>query len=122
MNPVQRILSGQVLGTGDEVLEQIVGATETGQSHFLWQTGDPAEGSINFWLLQMWADSMNENIELKQAGYGLYDDEDIDELCRVVGLMGGGTIVHTNTGDLQDDVDRACPGEQITVVPWRPVP
>ena len=115
-NPVRSILGGNVLGDGDEVSDTILELADPEQSHFLWHSSEPAEGAINFWVLQMWSNSMSENLELKYAAYGLYDADDVNELCRIVGLMGGGTIVHTADATLPDQVAEACDDVSMEIV------
>ena len=116
-NPMLRLVSGDVLGDGDQVAERIFELAHPEQSAFLWRTNDPFEGSINFWVLQMWSDSMSQNLELKYAAYGLYDASDPSELCRIVELMGGGTVVYTaDTELLEQGASVACPGSGIRLV------
>ncbi|MCU1441458.1 MAG: hypothetical protein JWP85_2455 [Rhodoglobus sp.] len=121
MNPIQRMVSGQFLGPGDLVADRILELSDPDQSHFLWKTGDEFEGSINFWVMQLWSDSMNENLDLKYAAYGIYDHESVDELCRIIGLMGGGTIVHTSSDSVESDIRDTCPGSGARVEHWAPV-
>lgn len=116
-NPALRLLSGDVLGDGDEVAEQIFDLADPQQPALLWRTDDPFEGSINFWILQMWSNSMSENLELKYAAYGLYDPDDPSEMCRIVDLMGGGVVVYTADADLlSQGAGQTCPGRGITLV------
>jgi hypothetical protein len=117
-DPIPRILSGSTLGEGDAVAEDIFAIADPGQSHLFWQSDDEFEGVKNFWLLQMWSNSMTENQELRRAAYGLYDDTDINELCRIVGLMGGGTIVHSSDTALEFQLQEACAEQRITVVEY----
>ena len=116
MDPVRKVLGGNALGEGDTVAREIMALADPDQSTFLWHTGHPFEGSINFWVLQMWSNSMSENLELKYAAYGLYDADDVNELCRIVGLMGGGTIVHTADATLPDQVAEACDDVSMEIV------
>ena len=119
MNPVQRLISGQVLGEGDRVANDIIELSSPAESHILWQSGDPEESTINFWSLHIRSGPLRAN-DLLFAAYGLYDKDDINELCRIVGLLGGGTIVHTSNIGLKAELDKACPSEPLTVVPWVP--
>lgn len=110
-NPMYRLVAGDVLGTGDQVAEQIFTLATPQESALLWRTDNPYQGSINFWVLQMWSDSMSENLELKRAAYALHDSADISELCRVVTLMGGHTVVYTADRHLlARGAEEACPG------------
>lgn len=115
-NPIRSILGGNVMGDGDTVTDEILALADPEQSHFLWHSDNPYEGVINFWVLQMWADSMTENTEVRRAAYGLYDAEDVTELCRIVDLLGGGTIVHTADATLPEQVDESCEGVSIEIV------
>ena len=110
-------MSGDVIGDGDQVAERIFALADPQQSAFLWRTNDPFEGTINFWVLQMWSDSLGENFDLRVAAYGTYDDEDPSELCRIVDLMGGGTQVYTADQDLLDlGAEEACPEVDMVFV------
>jgi hypothetical protein len=115
-NPVDRILRGEVLGDGDVVAEQIFTYSDSEQAHFFWHSGDPWEGTINFWVMQLWSDSMTENLDLKYAAYGLYDPSSIDDLCRIIGLMGGDVIVHTNDATLEAATSVACADDVANAV------
>lgn len=116
MNPLDRIVTGQVLGEGDEIAERIFDYATPEQSHFLWHTDDAFEGAVNFWVMQSWSDTMSGEFELKRAAYGLYDHDDLGDLCDIVGWMGGGTIVHTAEADLAERVADECPSTPMTVV------
>jgi hypothetical protein len=113
-NPAWRLVSGNALGDGDQVAERIFSLSDPDQSALLWRTNDPFEASINFWVLQMWADSLDDNFDLRFAAYGNYDDDDPAELCRIVALMGGGTKVYTADKELLAQGARdTCPGAEI---------
>lgn len=116
-NPAWRLVSGSALGDGDQVAERIFTLSDPDQSAFFWRTNDPFEDSINFWVLQMWSDSLSGNFDLRYVAYGNYDKTDPLELCRVVDLMGGGTIVYTaDAALLRQGADDACPGSGIRLV------
>ncbi|WP_141880718.1 hypothetical protein [Homoserinimonas aerilata] len=114
--PAARIIDGDYLGEGDVVAEQVVALADPEQSHILWDSGEHYEPAVNFWLMTMWADSMNENFDLRSAAYGLEGTEDLAVLCRNIELMGGGTIVHSRVPGLQQQLDEACPGTGAEVV------
>lgn len=119
-NPALRLVSGDVLGDGDVVAHRIFNLADPEQSSFLWRTNDPFENSINFWVMQMWSDSLDDNFDLRFAAYGNYDDEDPQELCRIVDLMGGGTVVYTADEELLDaGAESACQGSGIRLVDAR---
>lgn len=115
LNPVVQVLSGTSLGPADIVAERVIELADSERSHFLWNSGSEYEQQINLWVMQLWADTLVGNLELRTAAYGYYDHTDIDELCRIVGLLGGDTVVHTAETDLASRVAVACPGEGITI-------
>lgn len=119
LDPIERILSGQVMGRGDEIAEKIFTLATPDQAHFLWHSGEEFEGSINFWVLQLWSDSIAGNTELRVAAYGLYDDGNIQDLCNIMTLMGGDVMVHTRITDLDMQLANACPDSGIVIVTGR---
>jgi hypothetical protein len=107
--PMDRLLAGDIYGDGDQLAEQIFEYATADQAHLMWRSADPLEGSVNFWVLEMWADSMTANLDLRFAAYGLYDVEDPADLCKIVTLMGGDVIVHTADPGLAAAVAAQCP-------------
>ncbi|QEE60852.1 hypothetical protein FVA74_04110 [Salinibacterium sp. dk2585] len=114
--PVVKLLRGEFLGHGDEVVDEITRLADPGQSHVLWRSGSAHEGTINFWLMQMWADSLEGDNELRNAAYGLYDINQVADLCRIIDLMDGGTIVHSADAGLGAELAGACPEVGAVVV------
>lgn len=115
LNPVDQVLSGRSLGAADDVAERVSILADARRSHFLWNSGYEFEQPVNLWVTQLWADTLDGNDELRYAAYGFYDSGDIDELCRIVSLLGGDTVVHTAESDLVERVALACPLEGIVV-------
>ena len=115
LNPVAQVLSGRSLGPADDVAERVFVLANTERSHFLWNSGYEFEQQVNLWVVLLWANTLQGNYDLRYAAYGLYDHSDIGELCRIVGLLGGGTIVHTVETDLAARVAGVCPEQGITV-------
>ena len=109
--PLPKILSGEYLGKGDQVTDRIARLSNPDQANVLWKSGNPNEGTINFWVLQLWADSMSSNIELKRIAYGLYDPKKTESLCTIVALMGGKVNVYTADSNLRNKLMSACPSE-----------
>lgn len=107
-NPIDRILSGDVLDRGDALAKQIFELADPQKARVLWQSGNPSESMINFWLLQMWSNSMNQNLDLKYAAYGLYS-KDTGDLCNILGWMGGDVSVYTASATLPGEVQDECP-------------
>jgi hypothetical protein len=113
--PVIKLLRGEFLGHGDDVVDEITALADPEQSHLLWRSGIAHEDTINFWVMQMWADSLVEHDELRIAAYGPNNPADVSRLCGIIGLMGGGTIVHSADAGLAGELEATCPEAQATV-------
>jgi len=109
--PLPKILSGQYLGTGDQITDRIATLADPEQANVLWKSGNAYEGTINFWVLQLWANSMSSNLELKRMAYGLYDAKKTESLCTIVTLMGGTVNVYTEDSTLRNKLEATCPTE-----------
>lgn len=109
-DPVPRIVTDD-FAVDDDVAEKIFALSDPDKPALLWESGDPAEGSINFWLLQMRADSTSENRELRVYAYA--HDDTVEELCAIVAAMGPPVTVHTADPLLQDKVDESCGGSIV---------
>lgn len=109
IEPVPKLISGQFLGQGDEVADQIFSLADPEHANLLWKTHEKYEGSVNFWVMQLWSNSMTKNLELKRDAYGLYDANKTSSLCRIVTLMGGRVTVHTADTHLAAELDASCP-------------
>ncbi|MCW4385023.1 hypothetical protein OH146_04460 [Salinibacterium sp. SYSU T00001] len=116
--PVLSTLRGEFLGHGDDVVNTITSLSDPEQPHLLWRSGELHEVTVNFWIMQMWADSLTEHPELRVAAYGGYDTGKAEDLCTIVDLMGGGTIVHTSDESLEAEVDATCPQLGVAVTPY----
>ena len=116
MDPVPRVLTDSFHGVDDHTAQEIFALADPTQSRMLWNSKDPDELTINFWLLQLWSESVSENFALRTAAYGYFDMSDPAELCRIVDLMGGGTVVHTADPQLVAQVRETCPEQSIVVV------
>ncbi len=108
MNPIDRIWVGGFLGGGDELAHRIFELSNPEEPAVLWQTGDPDEGAINFWLMQMAADSTTLNHALRVFAYGSYDTSSIDDLCSIVSLMGAETTIYTQDVGLKAEINTKC--------------
>jgi hypothetical protein len=115
MNPAERILSGQFFGGGDSTFERIADLSDPAEAHILWNSGDSVETTINFWLLQLHADSTTANSELRTYAYGYYDLDRPDDLCAIVALMDGEVTVHTADSNLEADLAATCPDARVLV-------
>jgi hypothetical protein len=118
IDPLPKLLTGQVLGQGDKVADQIFELSNPEQANFLWKTPEKFEGSVNFWVLQLWSNSMSKNLELKRMAYGLYDANKTSSLCRIVTLLGGRVTVHTGDHNLAAELNSTCPATSrgVTIV------
>jgi len=112
---VSQVVKAHVMGSGDALANRIFHFASSKHGVILWHSGDPFEASVNFWLLENRANTLLRNTDLRLAAYGLYDHDDIHDLCRILGLMGHGSIVYSNLVGLQSKLDAECPGRGATV-------
>ena len=115
---IGHVIAGDVPGQGDRAGIEIFERATPEVGHVMWHSGDPLEPVVNFWVWQLWADSMQGDLDLRGAAYGLYDHDDIDDLCRLIGYMDAPVEVETELASLSADLERACPAEadRVTVV------
>ena len=113
---VSSVLEGRFIRPGDVVAEQIFEKATPEQATVLWQSDNPDEGTINFWVWSLWADSVTGNTPLRVAAYGLYDHDDPAELCSIMGYMDGDVIVETTDDTVEPYVDANCPELNATVI------
>lgn len=117
INPVKKVLAGHVFGEGDEWAERVFELSNLDEGHVLWDSAEPeAEGSVNFWLLQIWSDSMSDNLDIKYFAYGLYDHGKTESLCELIDAMDAHVTVHTARQDLESDLNGVCPERDFSVV------
>lgn len=77
-------------------------------------TGDPgADGFINYWLLQLPVDQVDD--EPRDYAYGL-DSNNPAGLCDLVRDWGGGVTIRTLSETLDDEMATACPDGDYAVV------
>jgi hypothetical protein len=113
-NPVERILSGDFIGSGEVTADRIVRYADLQAPTLLIGSGDPLESTIDFWVLQMQADSVSNDSRLRKAAYGVYDLRRPRQLCRVLSAMGAPTTVLTQDSTLPGRVLTTCPGVDAT--------
>jgi len=89
------------------VAQEILDRSDPASPAFLFRSGDPAEGMINFWLLEMRADSMSERNDLRVYSYGIYEDT-TEDLCAIVAAIGGDVEVVTQDASLVTAVDECA--------------
>lgn len=106
---VQRVLRGDYLGQGDEIADRVMALADPTVPRLLWSSGVAGESVIDFWLLQLYSQSVDDTFELRVAAYSMYEPTSIDDLCDTVSLMGEGTEVITADENLEDEMLQACP-------------
>ena len=116
INPVARVVSGNVFGKGDVVADRILDLTTPKRPVIFWQSNDEYQDEINFWDWEMWADSLQGHHALRLAGYAGYDHKSVPTLCRIIGLLGGKTTVYTAQHGLQAKLTAQCPDREAKVV------
>ncbi len=114
--PIVWILAGEVNGPGDEVAEKILAAADLEHPSIYWQSGDPNQLFINFWLLEVAANSMTDSNALRVASYGGYHENKISDLCSLMTTLGGNVAVHTASSSLQSKIDLTCPSLGARVI------
>lgn len=115
MNPAERMVRGHFIGTDDHAAEVVMEYARLDEPHVLWRSGDPAESSINFWLLQLWGNSMTENIDIKYYAYGVTPFTEPDELCSLAEHIGQPLAVHTSDADAARQAEAVC-GTSVSIV------
>ena len=113
---VGHVIEGDLPGDGDHAAEAIFEDARPDEGHILWQSGDPLEGTINFWVWQLWANSMTDDFPLRTAAYGLYDHDSVGDLCDILDYMRAPAVtIETQSTTLAADLDATCPTEASTV-------
>ena len=112
--PLERILSGSFQAPSDETATYIFALSDPEQRGLLWQSDVPSESSVDYWLLQLAADSMTENQELRVLAYRVNSMETAD-LCEIARALPG-IEVYTVSERLQDELDIECPSNSAVVI------
>jgi hypothetical protein len=115
-HPVEWILASDGSAADDEVAEQILSLADLAKPRILWESGDPNAGIINFWLLQIAADSLDDNFQLRVYAYEAFRMEGVESLCDILGAMEPGVEIVTANPDLEGDVARSCGDRTATFV------
>ncbi|CAN5207071.1 hypothetical protein BH09ACT1_BH09ACT1_02320 [soil metagenome] len=117
--PIAWILGGSVNGDGDEVADRILDAANLEKPAIYWQSGNPHQLFINFWLLEIAANSMTDSNALRVASYGGYHEKRIGDLCSLMTTLGGHVRVHTASVTLRSEIASACPTLDARVIVGR---
>jgi hypothetical protein len=108
-SPLARILSGDFFSVGedDRVFEQVVQLADSDQRTMLWESTDPDEDSIMFWVVQLSSTGVGDVALRKYAYY--HDGQSMDDLCTVRRLMGPPVTVITADPSIAERAADACP-------------
>jgi hypothetical protein len=112
---ISQVTKSRALGPGDLVADRIIRLADPRRPAILWQSDDPFEQTINFWLLELWANTLHGKTALRTAAYGSYNGNDPRQLCRILGLMGNGATVYSSQAGLQAKIDVLCPERRAIV-------
>jgi hypothetical protein len=113
--PIPKILSGGFLEKGDRTMGHIFRLSNPAHPGVLWHSATPYEGTIDFWLLQIKANSMTKNQALRELAYQL-NFEKITDLCSIVTKYEMPVTVYTDDAGLATELDRACSRNSAKVV------
>ena len=123
--PVEQILLGKVWNTGDAAVAKILGFIESDRRHILWDSTDPDEAMINFWILEFTGGDRDTGGPLREfalRGYrelrdtGDYEPGDVAELCAVASELEPPVFIHTADPQLSSALTTACPSLNVTVL------
>ena len=123
--PLQRIISETVWARGDGAVRTILANTTDDRSVVLWNSDDPAEAFINFWVLEFNVSEIGASAVLRNftvSSYrelrdrGSYTAPPVDELCAVIAELPTPVTVFTADADLESQLDGLCRGVDATVV------
>ncbi|MDF2990980.1 MAG: hypothetical protein K0S37_1494 [Microbacterium sp.] len=107
-DPIARILVGDFfsIGENDRVFDRVVELLDGQDQTILWESTDPDEDSIMFWVVQMSATSIDD-VELRNYAY-YHDGQSMDDLCSVRELIGAPVTVVTADPEIARRADEAC--------------
>lgn len=108
-DPLARILSGDYFSVGedDRVFDRVVELTAGDDKTLLWQSTDPDEDWIMFWVVQLSSSGISD-VELRKYAY-YHDGQSMDDLCTIRRLMGAPVTVITADESIVDRAQDACP-------------
>lgn len=107
-DPLARILSGDYFSVGedDRVFDRVVEMTSAGDKTMLWQSTDPDEDWIMFWVVQLSSSGISD-VELRKYAY-YHDGQSMDDLCTIRRLMGAPVTVITADESIAERAEEAC--------------
>ncbi|MHC5795178.1 hypothetical protein ACVXZ4_03390 [Lacisediminihabitans sp. FW035] len=123
--PMTRILSGSIWHTGDRAVEKILRLSDPRAAGILWQSGDPDEAMIDFWVLVTRGGDLVGDPELRAIAFvayreyratGTFDDSDIAPLCSILERMKPTPTVQTVNPELESQLRDSCPAVSARVL------
>lgn len=115
-HPFAWILSGSVMGEGDEVADEIFALADPGMPRILWDTTNRFQTTINFWLIQMQVQSISDEFDLRAIAYEVGSESTTSELCGDLRVLGIGVQVITESEALASELKEACPDAEAEVI------
>jgi len=108
-SPVARILTGDFFSVGedDRVFSQVVRLVDSDERTMLWQSTDPDEDSIMFWVVQLSSTGVGD-VALRKFAY-YHDGQSMYDLCTIRKLMGPPVTVITADPSVVERAQEACP-------------
>jgi hypothetical protein len=115
-HPIEWLLSNNGSTAEEVVANRILELADLSQPRVLWESKEPGEGTINFWLLQVAADSLDNNFQLRVYAYEAFRMTGAESLCEILGVMDGRVEVLTANPDLEAEMNIRCPSREFNVV------
>ena len=123
--PLAKIAFGSVWSTGDAAVAKILRYSQEDRRDLLWDTTDPDEAIVNFWILEFSGGDREAAGALRDftlRGYrelrdtGSYHTGGIAELCTVARELEPPVYIHTADAQLSAELAGSCPGLKVTVL------
>ncbi|CAN5511810.1 hypothetical protein BH10ACT4_BH10ACT4_04570 [soil metagenome] len=123
--PMTRILSGSIWHTGDRAVGKILRLSHPRAPGILWQSGDPDEAMIDFWVLVTRGGDYFGDPQLRAIAFvayreyratGTFDDSDIAPLCSILERMKPTPTVQTVNPELESQLRDTCPAVSARVL------
>jgi len=108
-SPIARILTGDYFSVGedDRVFDRVVELMSSDDATILWESTDPDEDSIMFWVVQMSSTGVDD-VDLRKFAY-YHDGQSMHDLCTMRELMGPPVTVLTADETIVARAAEACP-------------
>ncbi len=122
--PLLRILAGHTWHTGESTARVILAANRDTGTVLLWNSGDPDEAFINFWVLDYRGAWLNESQSARVFTVLAYRDlrdrgastaGSAQQLCDLAPELAAPVTVYTQDASLAAQVAALCPAAQVTV-------